>query len=146
MTVAIVSIGVVGLMAALGVTFHLGSVSRVDTQGDALLMRYAENVASQPYESCTVGTAPYAGVASSAIPASNLPDGVTVGPPGSGDGTSQSFELGIEATTYWNGDTFPITFSAACPASDLGAEQLHLFVRSGDDAFERRLTLVKRRA
>jgi hypothetical protein len=144
--ISIIGVGVVGLLAALGATFHFSSRSRVDAHGDGLLVRYAEALAAAPYEACGAGGPPYQGEAEAAIPSTGLPDGITTGPWGSGDGTARSFELTVESTTYWDGDTAGATFSNVCGPIDLGCEQLHVRVRSGDGSFDRRLVLTKRAA
>jgi hypothetical protein len=144
LAVAIIGVAVVGLVAALGGVFNLSARSRIAVRGDLLLVRYAEALAAAPYEACLAGPSPYQGAALSAIPTSGLPVGVSAGPWGSTDGTAATFELAVEATDSWNGDTGPATFAPACGGSDLGSELLHLRVRSGDGSFDRRLTIVKR--
>ena len=111
-----------------------------------MLVRYADALVAVPYEACHAGTTPYLGAAVSAIPTSGLPVGVTSGPWGSADGTPRTFELAVEGTDYWNGDTGPATFAPSCNGTDHGSELLHLRVRSGDGSFDRRLTIVKRAA
>ncbi|HEY1737939.1 MAG TPA: hypothetical protein VGI86_04480 [Acidimicrobiia bacterium] len=146
LAVAIIATAVVGLVAALGGVFGLSARSRVGAQGDLLLVRYAEALAADPYEACQVGVAPYQSAAVSAIPTTGLPAGIHSGPWGSTDGTAGTFELAVETTAYWNGDTGPATFAPICNGSDRGVELLHLRARSGDGAFDRRLTIVKRAA
>jgi hypothetical protein len=142
-TVAIVGLGVVAIIAGVGSTARLSGVSRVGTRGDQIITRYAENLSAVAYEACTSGT-PYTGAATSAIPATNLPDGVAVGAPGTAAATSDAYELSIESVGYWNGDLTPATFTSTCPPSDRGSQQLTLLVHAGDNSFDRRMTIVKR--
>jgi hypothetical protein len=135
---------VVAIITATASTFQLSGVSRVSTHADQILVRYAENVSALTYEPCTASSTPYATTASSAIPATNLPDGITAGGPGTAGASSTAFELSITSVKYWNGDLAPATFSAACPTSDPGSQQLTLRVHAGDGSFDRRMMLVKR--
>ena len=143
-TVSIVGLGVVAIITATASTFQLSGVSRVGTHADQLLTRYAESVSALTYEPCTSGSTPYSTTAASAIPATNLPDGITVGPPGSAGASSNAFELSVESVSYWNGDLSPATFSGTCPPSDPGSQELTLRVHAGDGSFDRRMMLVKR--
>jgi Tfp pilus assembly protein PilV len=144
MTVSIVGLGVVAVIAAVGSTARLSGTSRVGSHGDQILVRYAENLTAAPYEACSVGTTPYGAVATSAIPSTNLPDGITTGAPGTAASRSDAFELSIESVRYWNGDLTPATFTTTCPSSDRGSQELTLFVHVGDGSFDRRLMIVKR--
>ena len=144
MTVSIVGIGVVAIVTAMGSTLRLSGASRVGTHSDQLLVRYAENLTAVPYEACTPGTTPYVAAASSAIPSTNLPDGITVGAPGTAASRSDAFELSISAMRYWNGDLSPATFSTTCPSSDRGSQELTLKVHAGDGSFDSTLMIVKR--
>ena len=137
-------VAIVGLVAALGGTFHLTAVSRTDAAGDLLLVRYAEALGAAAYEPCRSGSTPYQSAAIAAIPSGGLPPGVTAVPLGSGDGAATTFEVGLESTAYWGGDTAPASFAPSCGALDRGSEELHLRVRSGDGEYDRRLTIVKR--
>ena len=125
--VAIIGVAVVGLVGALGTTFGFARTSRVATQGDVLLVRYAEALAAAPYEPCSAGVTPYQTAAVTAIPSG-----------------AESYELEIESVAYWNADTNPASFATSCGAGDDGAQVLHLRARSGDGAFDRRLTITKR--
>jgi len=145
-TVTIVGLGVVAIITAVGSTFNLSGVSRVGTHGDQLLSRYAENLSAVPYQACSAGTTPYTAAAASAIPSTNLPDGITVGAPGTAAAKPTAYELSIESVAYWNGDLSPATFTTTCPSSDLGSQQLTLLVHAGDGSFDRRLVIVKRAA
>ncbi len=146
LAVAIIGTAVVGLVAALGAALGLSSPSRTDARGDLLLVRYAEALTAAPYEPCSTHTPPYLDAAVTAIPSTGLPAGVAAGPPGSGDGTARTFELSVESTGSWAGDTSPATFAPDCAGVDRGSELLQLRVRSGDGAFDRRLAIVKRAA
>jgi hypothetical protein len=146
LAVAIIGLAVVGIVAGLGTTFRLASISRVDALGDVLVVRYAEALSAVPYEACHAGSPPYLAASTSAVPTSGLPAGVVTGPWGSGDGTARTYEFQIETTSFWNADTSPATFATTCGATDHGAQTLRLRVRSGDGAFDRRLTIVKRAA
>jgi Tfp pilus assembly protein FimT len=143
-TVSIVGLGVVAIIAATASTFELSGVSRVGTHADQVLVRYAESLSALSYEPCTAGSTPYATTASSAIPATNLPDGITVGPPGSAGSSSTAFELSIVSIGYWNGDLSPATFSTTCPSTDRGSQELTLRVHAGDGSFDRQMMIVKR--
>jgi Tfp pilus assembly protein PilV len=142
-TVSIISIGVVGIMSSLGSSVRLSSVSRAAAQADQLLVRYAENLAAQPYEPCTDGSA-YEKASAVSIPASDLPAGISVGAYGTAPVSDFAFEMTIESVSYWNGDTSPATFTTTCPKQDAGTQQLTLAVRTGDQTVSRRLTIVKR--
>jgi hypothetical protein len=143
-TITIISIGVVAIVTAVGATFNWASASRVGSHTDQLMVRYAENLIAVPYEPCTPGPAPYAGAATTAIPSTNLPDGVAAGAPGSVPAQSGAFELSIQSVTYWNGDIAPATFSATCPAVDRGSQALTVRVRAGDGSYDRTTIIVKR--
>ncbi len=142
-TVSIVGLGVVAIISSVGATFQLSSTSRVGTNADQLLVRYAENLSAVSYEPCTSGT-PYATAATSAIPATNLPTGVTAGAPGTAAASANAFELSVESISYWNGDLAPATFTSTCPATDAGSQQLTLRIQSGDGSLDRRMMIVKR--
>jgi type II secretory pathway pseudopilin PulG len=146
LAVAIVGIAVVGLVGALGDAFRLSSRSRTEARGDLLLTRYAEALDAAPYEACGPGLPPYAVASVAAVPSTGLPPGIAVVPWGSGDGSVSTFEVGLQSSAYWNGDTSPATFAAACGASDRGVQALVLRVRAGDGSYDRRLTIVKRSA
>jgi hypothetical protein len=143
-TVSIIGLGVVAIIAATASTFELSGVSRVGTHADQLLVRYAESLSALTYEPCTAGTTPYANTASSAIPTTNLPDGITVGPPGSAGSSPAAFELSIVSIAYWNGDLSPATFSTTCPSTDPGSQELTLRVHAGDGSFDRQMMIAKR--
>ncbi len=143
-TITIISVGVVAIVTAVGATFNWASSSRVGSHTDQLIVRYAENLIAAPYEPCTSGPAPYASAATTAIPSTDLPDGVTVGPPGSVPAQSDAFELSIQSVTYWNGDLAPATFSSTCPAVDRGSQALTVRVRAGDGSYDRTNVIVKR--
>jgi hypothetical protein len=143
-TVSIVGIGVVAIITAVGSTFRLSGVSREGSHADQLLVRYAENLLAVPYATCSAGTPPYASAGVSAIPSANLPDGITVGAPGTAAASSSAFELSISSIGYWNGDVSPATFSSTCPPTDLGSEQLTLLVHAGDGSFDRTMMIMKR--
>ena len=144
MTVSIVGLGVVAIITSVGSTMRLSGVSRQQSHADQLLVRYAENLIAAPYATCSSGVTPYAAAATSAIPATNLPDGITDGAPGTAAASPTSFELSIESIAYWNGDLSPATFSTTCPTTDLGSQELTLLVRAGDGTFDRTMTIVKR--
>jgi Tfp pilus assembly protein PilV len=141
---SIVSLGVIGILTAIGSTSRLPGVSREGSHADQLLVRYAENLIAAPYATCSSGVAPYGAAATSAIPSTNLPDGITAGAPGTAAASPTAFELSIESVSYWNGDLAPATFSATCPATDLGSQELTLLVHAGDGSFDRTMTIVKR--
>jgi Tfp pilus assembly protein PilV len=141
---SIVSLGVIGILTAIGSTSRLSGVSREGSHADQLLVRYAENLIAAPYATCSSGVAPYGAAATSAIPSTNLPDGITAGAPGTAAASPTAFELSIESVSYWNGDLAPATFSATCPATDLGSQELTLLVHAGDGSFDRTMTIVKR--
>ncbi len=143
-TIAIISIGVVAIVTAIGSTFNWASSSRAASHSDQLLVRYAEALAAVPYEPCNPGSTPYTGAAVAAIPATDLPDGVTVGTPGSVAATSDAFELSIDSVMFWNGDVAPATFTSNCPSPDSGSQALTVRVRAGDGSFDRSTTIVKR--
>ena len=143
-TVSIVAVGVVALIASIGSTFRLSGTSRVAEHGDQLLVRYAENLTAVPYEACAAGVTPYQAAATSAVPSTNLPDGITAGAAGTAAGQPTAFEVSISSISYWNGDVSPATFSTTCPGSDRGSQQLTLFVHAGDGSFDRHLMIVKR--
>jgi hypothetical protein len=144
MTVSIVGLGVVAIMTSVGSTMRMSGVSREESHADQVLVRYAENLIAVPYEACTVGSTPYAAAAASAIPSTNLPDGITVGAPGTVAASATAFELSIRSIGYWNGDLSPATFSSTCPSSDLGSQELTLRVHAGDGSFDRSTMIVKR--
>ena len=144
MTVSIVGLGVVAIITSVGSTMRLSGVSREQSHADQLLVRYAENLIAVPYEACTSGSTPYTAAATSAIPSSNLPDQVTTGGPGTAGTSPSGFELSIQSIGYWNGDVSPATFSATCPPSDLGSQELTLLVHAGDGSADRTATIVKR--
>lgn len=144
--VAIIGSAVVGMVAALGGAFRFAGVSRVDATGDLILVRYAEVLEALPYEPCQPGTTPYSTSAAGAIPTTGLPAGITAGPLGSGDGTSHTFELAVDAVSHWNGAIAPGAFVAGCGASDSGIQALRLRARAGDGTYDRHLTIVKRTA
>jgi Tfp pilus assembly protein PilV len=143
-TVSIVGIGVVAIITSVGSTFRLSGVSREESHADQVLVRYAENLLAVPYQACAPGSPPYGAAATSAIPSTNLPDGITVGAPGTVAASPSAYELSIQSIGYWNGDLSPATFSAPCPASDPGSQQLTLDVRAGDGSLDRTLMIVKR--
>jgi Tfp pilus assembly protein PilV len=145
-TVSIVGLGVVAIVTAVGSTFQLSGVSREESHADQILVRYAESLIAVPYQACTSGTTPYAAAAVSAIPSTNLPDGITVGAPGTAASSSMAFELSIQSVSYWNGDLAPATFSSTCPPSDLGSQELTLLVHAGDGSLNRTTMIVKRAA
>ena len=142
-TVSIVGLGVVAIITGVGSTARLSGVSRVGTRGDQILVRYAENLIAVPYQACTSGP-PYVAAATSAIPSTNLPDGITTGAPGTAAARSDAYELSIASIGYWNGDLTPATFTTTCPPTDRGSQQLTLLVHAGDGSFDRRMTIVKR--
>ena len=96
-TVSIVGLGVVAIITAVGSTFRLSGVSREESHADQVLVRYAENLIAVPYQACTSGSPPYAAAATSAIPSTNLPDGITVGAPGTVAASPTAFELSIQS-------------------------------------------------
>jgi Tfp pilus assembly protein PilV len=144
MTVSIVGLGVVAIVTAVGATVRLSGTSRVGTHADQLLVRYAENLTSVPYQPCTSGTTPYTAAATSAIPSTNLPDGATTGAPGTAAARPDAFELSITSIGYWNADLSPATFATTCPSVDPGSQELTLRVHAGDGSFDRTLMIVKR--
>ena len=123
---------------------RLSGVSREESHADQLLVRYAENLVAVPYEACSSGSTPYVGAATSAIPSTNLPDGITVGAPGTVVSSPKAFALSVQAIGYWNGDLTPATFSSTCPSSDHGSQELTLDVHAGDGSFDRTTMIVKR--
>jgi hypothetical protein len=141
---AVIGIAVVGLVGALGISFHLSGIDRVDSIGDLLVVRYAEALAAVPYEPCGAGGTPYIGAALAAIPSTGLPAGVTAGAWGSAGGSPRAFEFEVESVGFWNGDANAPVFGSTCSAADHGAGELRLRVRSGDGAFDRNVTIVKR--
>jgi Tfp pilus assembly protein PilV len=143
-TVSIVGLGVVAIITSAGSTFRLSGVSREESQADQMLVRYAENLIAVPYQACTSGPVPYNAAAISAIPSTNLPDGITVGAPGTVAARPDAFALSIQSVSYWNGDLSPATFSTTCPATDLGSQQLALLVHAGDGSLDRTMMIVKR--
>jgi Tfp pilus assembly protein PilV len=143
-TVSIVGLGVVAIITSVGSTFRLAGVSREESQADQVLSRYAENLIAVPYEGCTSGATPYTAAATSAIPSTNLPDGITVGAPGTVAARPNAFALSISSVAYWNGDLSPATFSTTCPPSDPGSQELTLLVHAGDGSLDRNMTIVKR--
>lgn len=145
-TVSIVGLGVVAIVTSVGSTFRLSGVSREESEADQVLVRYAENLVAVPYQACTSGSVPYGAAAISAIPSTNLPDGITVAAPGSAAARPDAFELSIESVSYWSGDVAPATFSTTCPASDLGSQELTVLVHAGDRSLDRTMTIVKRRS
>ena len=144
MTVSIVGLGVVAIMTSVGSTMRLSGVSREESHADQILVRYAENLLAVPYEACVSGSTPYAAAAVSAIPSTNLPDGITVGAPGTAVASAKAFELSVQSVAYWNGDLSPATFSPTCPSSDAGSQELVLDARAGDGSFDRTTMIVKR--
>ena len=144
MTVTIVGLGVVAIVTAVGATVRLSGSSRVGTHADQLLVRYAENLTAVTYQPCTSGTTPYTAAATSAIPSTNLPDGVTTGAPGTASARADAFELSITSIAYWNGDLAPATFTTTCPSVDPGSQELSLKVHAGDGSFDHTLMIVKR--
>ena len=142
--ISIVGLGVVGILTAIGSTSRLSGVSREGSHADQVLVRYAENLIAAPYATCSSGVAPYAAAATSAIPSTNLPDGITVGAAGTVAASPTAFELSVESVAYWNGDLTPATFSTTCPTTDLGSQELTLLVHAGDGSFARTMTIVKR--
>ena len=144
MTVSIVGLGVVAIITSVGSTMRLSGVSRQQSHADQLLVRYAENLIAVPYEACTAGSTPYAAAATSAIPSTNLPDNVTTGGPGTAGTNPNAFEFSVQSIGYWNGDLSPATFSATCPPTDLGSQELTLLVHAGDGSADRSATIVKR--
>jgi type II secretory pathway pseudopilin PulG len=143
-TVSIVGIGVVAIVTSVGSLFQLSGVSREESQADQLLVRYAENLIAVPYQTCTSGSTPYTAAEVTAIPSTNLPDAITVGAPGTAAARPNAFELSINSVSYWNGDLSPATFSATCPPSDLGSQELTLLVHAGDGSLDRTMMIVKR--
>jgi len=144
MTVSIVGLGVVAIMTSLGSTLRLSGVSREESHADQLLVRYAENMLAVPYQACSGGTTPYTAAATSAIPSTNLPDGISAGAPGTVAASPKAFALSVQSIGYWNGDLSPATFSTTCPATDPGSQQLTLDIRAGDGSLDRTLLIVKR--
>jgi len=145
-TISIVGLGVVAIVTSVGSTFRLSGVSREESQADQLLVRYAENLVAVPYQACGSGSVPYSAAALSAIPSTNLPDGITVGAPGTAAARPDAFELSIQSVSYWNGDLSPATFSTTCPSTDPGSQELTLFVHAGDGSLDRTMMIVKRTA
>jgi hypothetical protein len=143
-TVSIVGLGVVAIITSVGSTMRLSGVSREEAHADQILVRYAENLIAAPYAGCTSGSPPYSAAASTAIPSTNLPDGITVGAPGTAAANPKAFELSIRSIGYWNGDLSPATFSSTCPSTDLGSQELTLLVHAGDGTFDRTTMIVKR--
>jgi hypothetical protein len=144
-TITIVSICVVGLVAALGMNFVFSSTNRENERGHQILTRYAEALAGESYQACVVGqAAPYAGVAVSDIPSTNLPDNVTVGAPGTIPASAEAYDVSIESVQYWNGDSSPATFTSTCPNPDPKFQQLVLKAHSGDGTYVERITIFKR--
>ncbi len=145
-TITIVSICVVGLVAALGVNFVFSSTNRETERGHQILVRYAEALAGESYQACANGgPTPYAAAAVSDLPSTNLPDNVTVGAPGAIPASAEAYDLSVESVQYWNGDSSPATFSNTCPvAGDPKFQQLVLKVHSGDGSDVERITIFKR--
>ncbi len=143
-TISIVSICVVGLVAALGINYVFSSSNAVVDHAHEILSRYAEALVAEPYEACTAG-APYTSAAINDIPDSALPDGTTAGAPGSVDTTSSAYALSLQSVQYWNGDSAPATFSASCPATDSGYQQVVLLAQAGDGSYSETMTIYKRR-
>ncbi len=143
-TIAIVSIGVVTIVTAIGSTFNWVTNSRTASHSDQLLVRYAEALSAVAYEPCTSGTTPYTAAAIVAVPSTALPDGIVAGSPGSVAETAEAFELSIDSVTYWNGDLAPATFSTTCPSPDSGSQALTIRARAGDGSIDRTITIVKR--
>jgi len=144
LTVALLGIGFVAILNSVSSSMTISSGSRVRSHADALLVRYAENLIAVPYEPCSGGAGPYATAATSAIPSTDLPDGITVGAPGTAPPQSNAFELSISSVGYWNGDLSPATFSSTCPPSDPGSEELTLLVHAGDGSYNETMIIVKR--
>jgi len=144
LAVALLGIGFVAILNSVGSTMTTSTGSRVRSHADELLVRYAENLIAAPYEACSGGSGPYASAATSAIPTTDLPDGITVGAPGTAAARSNAFELSISSVAYWNGDVSPATFSSTCPPTDRGSQELMLLVHAGDGSFNRTMMIVKR--
>jgi len=144
LTVALLGIGFVAILNSVGSSMTISSESRVRSHADELLVRYAENLIAAPYEPCSGSSGPYASAATSAIPTTDLPDGITVGAPGTAPAQANAFELSISSVAYWNGDLSPATFSSTCPPSDPGSQELALLVQTGDGSFHRTMMIVKR--
>jgi Tfp pilus assembly protein PilV len=142
-TITIVSICVVGLVAALGMNFMFSAGNEQVDDAHAILSRYAEAIASEPYESCTAGT-PYTAAAIADIPATDLPSGTTTGAPGTIANSGTAFAPSIESVHYWNGDSAPATFTATCGATDPGYQQLVVRVDAGDGSYYETMTIYKR--
>jgi len=144
-TITIVSICVIGLVASLGMNFVFSSSNHVAQHGHQVLLRYAESIAAEPYQPCSGGGGtPYSAAGVNDIPQTNLPDGIQVGAPGTVSAAPTSFELSISSVKYWNGDSVPATFTATCPGSDPGFQQLVLLAHAGDGSYDERITLWKR--
>ena len=144
-TVSIVGLGVVAIITATGLDSRLSGVSRVGSHADQFLVRYAGEPDRRAVPAVCRAARRTRRRRASAIPSTNLPDGITVGAPGTAGVESNAFELSIESVAYWNGDLSPATFSTTCPPSDLGSQELTLRVHAGDGSFDRTMMIVKRR-
>jgi len=142
-TITIVSICVVGLVAALGMNFVFSAGNAQIVGAHAILGRYAEAIAAEPYQPCTAGT-PYAAAAVADIPGTDLPTGTSTGAPGTIANSKTALALSIESAHYWNGDSAPATFTATCGASDPGYQQLVVRVDAGDGSYGETMTIYKR--
>jgi hypothetical protein len=143
-TIAIVATCVVGLVSALGANFVFSSTSSTATTTHALLVRYAETLAGESYQSCVVnGPTPYTAAAIADIPNTNL-GGLNVGKPGAVGTTRLDVAMSIQSVGYWNGDNAPATFTTTCPNSDRGFQQLTLLAHVGDGSYDETVTIFKR--
>ena len=144
-TVSIVGIGVVAIITVGGLDVStLGREPRGVRTPTRCSFAMRRTCSPSRIEACAPGSTPYAAAATSAIPSTNLPDGITVGAPGTVAASPMAYELSIQSIGYWNGDLSPATFSTTCPSTDPGSQQLTLDVHAGDGSFDRTLMIVKR--
>lgn len=125
MATAILGIGVVAIVAAMGTSIIGTDHHRKQAQAHTVLLSAADVVKSQsanPYQSCaTSGSyAPGAGV--------TLPSGWTPA------------AISVQSVRYWDGSAF----AAACPSPDRKLQLVEVQVATPDGRATESLTLVKR--
>ncbi len=141
-TLAIVSLGIAALVAAMGYDFGFDHQSRSSANADTLLAAYAGNLQTLTYESCTGSNTPYSATASSALPTQL--SGITVIGSGSPSGPNEYLAT-VTSVQYWNGTTDPIGWTSSCPATgDPGAQRLTVSITPGDGVVTRTMAFVKR--
>jgi Tfp pilus assembly protein PilV len=119
-TVAILGIGVVGVVGALGTSIIGTDHHRKQAQAHTVLLSAVDAVKSQPYQACASSYAASTGV--------TLPAGWT------------SSTISVPSVTYWDGSAF----SSACPSPDSKLQLVKIQVASADGRATESVSVVKR--